>query len=205
MNGAQVAQDTSLTIDPDQLHAALQADANYVGRGNSGNYFAGRIDEFRVYNKALSAAEVTALQTDITAGTAPAADTTPPTPSTATWLVSPIVAGDNAITMSANEGTDAGGNGVLYYFRCINDSTHDSGWISESCYTDCNCAVRHDVYLCGQDEGQAREYRHGVHAVSPRQLRPCRYHRAYPQPANILFRAQGDQHYVHIDGRDQGC
>ncbi|MCX6345299.1 MAG: carboxypeptidase regulatory-like domain-containing protein [Armatimonadetes bacterium] len=140
VNGLQVAQNTSLTIDPDQLYAALQADANFIGRNNSGNYFAGRIDEFRVYNKALISTEVTALQTDITAGAAPAADTTAPTPATSTWLVFPTLQSNNAITMSSTEGTDAGGNGVLYYFTCLEDSTHDSGWISESCYTDCNCA-----------------------------------------------------------------
>jgi len=141
VNGTAVDTNTAITIDPDQLHAPLMADWNFIGRGNTGNYFAGRIDEFRVYNKSLNAAEVAALLSDITPGGVPAADTSPPTPNAATWLVSPLAAADNSITMSASEGSDAGGNGVLYYFRCVNDSNHDSGWISENTYTDCGCAA----------------------------------------------------------------
>ncbi|MGN6552733.1 MAG: LamG-like jellyroll fold domain-containing protein, partial [Verrucomicrobiota bacterium] len=139
VNGVAVTNAT-ITLAPDQLHAPLMADWNFIGRGNSGSYFAGRIDEFRVYNKALNAAAVAALLTDISTSTAPAADTTAPTPNAATWLVNPVVSGGNAITMSATEGTDAGGNGVLYYFRCVTDSSHDSGWISENKFTDCACA-----------------------------------------------------------------
>ncbi|MEI6604225.1 MAG: LamG-like jellyroll fold domain-containing protein [Verrucomicrobiota bacterium] len=141
VNGTAVDSNTGVTIDPDQLHAPLMADWNFIGRGNAGNYFAGRIDEFRVYNKALNAAEVAALLSDITPGGVPTTDTTPPTPNSATWLVSPLAAADNSITMSASEGSDAGGNGVLYYFRCVTDSSHDSGWISENKYTDCGCAA----------------------------------------------------------------
>ncbi|MEI7900519.1 MAG: LamG-like jellyroll fold domain-containing protein, partial [bacterium] len=136
--GAQVNQSTNLTCNPDQLHAPLMEDANYIGRGNTGGYFAGRIDEFRVYNRALTSGEVATVKGEVTAGAAPGADTAAPTPSPPTWLVTPTLAGDSAITMSANPGTDA--NGVLYYFRCTNDSTHDSGWISENTYTDCKVA-----------------------------------------------------------------
>jgi len=141
VNGTAVATSAAITLAPDQLHAPLMADWNFIGRGNAGNYFAGRIDEFKVYNKALSAAEVKDLLTAVTTGTPPAADTAAPTPDTATWLVNPVVAGNNAITMSATEGADAGGNGVLYYFRCVEKPTHDSGWLSENKYTDCNCAA----------------------------------------------------------------
>jgi carbonic anhydrase/acetyltransferase-like protein (isoleucine patch superfamily) len=140
VNGVQVAQDADITIRPDQLHAPLMENANFIGRGESGNHFSGRIDEFKVLNKALDAAEVLDLMANVTAGAAGAADTTPPTPAVAGWLVAPTVTGHRAITMSATEGNDAEGNGVLYYFRCVNDASHDSGWISENKYTDSNCA-----------------------------------------------------------------
>jgi hypothetical protein len=140
VNGTAVDINAAITIDPDQLHAPLMADWNFIGRGNSGNYFAGRIDEFKVYNKTLSAAEVAALLPDVTSGV-PASDFTAPTPNSPTFLVSPVAVGNNAITMSAIEGTDGGGNGVLYYFRCITDSSHDSGWISENKFTDCIAAA----------------------------------------------------------------
>lgn len=136
--GLQVSQSTSMTIDPDQLHAPLMADANYIGRGNSNGYFCGRIDEFSVYNRALTAGEVVTVKNAVKAGAAPAADVTAPTPNTPAWLVAPTLIGDSAITMSANPATDP--NGVLYYFRCTNDSTHDSGWLSENTFTDCKAS-----------------------------------------------------------------
>jgi hypothetical protein len=141
VNGMQVAQNSNMTINPDQVHAPLMENANFIGRNASGNYFAGRIDEFKVLNKALSAAEVLALKGAVTAGKVVATDTTPPAPALATWLVAPVVTRDHAITMSATEGKDAGGNGVLYFFRCVNDPLHDSGWISENKFTDYKCAA----------------------------------------------------------------
>jgi hypothetical protein len=141
VNGAQAAQDHGITIDPDQLHAPLMENANFIGRNAEGNHFAGRIDEFKIFNKALSAAEVLELKGNVTAGSPGADDAAAPTPAIATWLVPPTVAGNHSITMSATEGADAGGNGVLYYFRCVNDPSHDSGWISENKYTDFKCAA----------------------------------------------------------------
>jgi hypothetical protein len=139
VNGAQVAQNPGITINPDQLHAPLMENANFIGRNSAGNFFAGSIDEFKVFNKALDAAEVLKLKDTVIAGSAEVADTVAPTPAIAAWLVAPTVAANHSITMSAAEGTDVGGNGVLYYFRCINDPSHDSGWISENKYTDFKC------------------------------------------------------------------
>ena len=139
VNGVQTGQNTSLTIDPDQLNASLMENANYLGRGNAGGYFQGRVDEFKIYNKALTTSEIALASTEVVAGTMPVADSAPPTPNAATWLVAPTLLGDSAIVMTATEGTDAGGNGVLYYFACLNDSTHDSGWISEPRFTDGKC------------------------------------------------------------------
>ncbi|MCU0781045.1 MAG: LamG domain-containing protein, partial [Akkermansiaceae bacterium] len=158
VNGLQVAQDANISIDPDQLHAPLMVNANFIGRGKSGNHFAGRIDEFKVFNKALTAAEVLKLMGTVTACSPGAADAAAPTPAIATWLVSPTVVSNHSVTMSATAGSDAGGNGVLYYFRCLNDPSHDSGWISENKYTDFECSARvRYIYAVRMKDGRCNE------------------------------------------------
>ena len=136
LNGVAVATNAAMTLLPDSLNAPLMGNANFLGRGNAGNYFQGSLDEFRVYNKALSAAEVTTLYS--TAAPTPitvTADTTAPTPNAATWLVPPMSNGDSSASMSATPGTDASG-WVEYYFTCVSGGGHDSGWVSFNKYTD---------------------------------------------------------------------
>jgi hypothetical protein len=136
VDGAAVASNPAMTLLPESLNAPLMENANYLGRGNAGNYLQGTLDDFRVYNKGLSAAEVTALFA--TAAPAPvtiAADTTPPAPNAANWLVAPLSNGDDSATMSATPGTDASG-WVEYYFTCVSGGGHDSGWVSFNKYTD---------------------------------------------------------------------
>ncbi len=135
-NGAPVATNAAMTLFPDLLNAPLMENANYLGRGNAGNYFAGMVDDFRVYLRALNDTEIATLY----ATPAPAAvtitnDVTAPTPNAATWLVAPVAVGDDAITMSATPGSDASG-WVEYYFACTAGGGHDSGWVSFNKYTD---------------------------------------------------------------------
>ncbi len=137
LNGKAVARDPALGLTPDQLHAPLMVDANYLGRGNAGEWFAGRLDEFRVFMKPLNEAEIGAAMSRVVAGEPAAADTAAPTPAPA-WLVPPAITPGaltgSAIAMSAVAGNDP--NGVLYHFRCQEDPTHDSGWLSEPRYID---------------------------------------------------------------------
>jgi len=136
LDGVALSSNAAMSLLPDSLNAPLMENANYLGRGNAGNYFQGSMDEFRVFNKALSAAEVTALFS--TAAPAPitiGADTTPPSPNSATWLVEPMSNGDSSATMSATPGTDASG-WVEYFFTCASGGGHDSGWVSFNKYTD---------------------------------------------------------------------
>lgn len=136
VNGVAAATNAAMSLFPDSLNAPLMENANYLGCGNAGNYFQGVIDDFRMYNKALSAAEVTALFN--TAAPVPitiAADTTAPSPNAATWLVAPQATGDSTATMSATPGTDSSG-WVEYYFTCVAGGGHDSGWVSFNKYTD---------------------------------------------------------------------
>lgn len=64
INGAQVATSTNITINPAAIGAAAQ---NYLGKSQyaADAMFKGSIDEFRIYNRALSAAEIAnAMQTN---------------------------------------------------------------------------------------------------------------------------------------------
>ena len=136
LNGTAVATNAAMTLLPDSLNAALMENTNYLGRGNTGNWFQGFLDDFRVFNKGLTATEVTTLYS--TAAPAPVTitvDTTAPTPNAATWLVEPQSNGDNSATMSATPGTDDSG-WVEYYFACVSGGGHDSGWVSFNKYTD---------------------------------------------------------------------
>lgn len=56
VNGVQVGQNTSMTLKPSSLGSTT---LNYLGKSQWPDpYFNGRIDDFRIYNRALSAAEI---------------------------------------------------------------------------------------------------------------------------------------------------
>ena len=63
VNGAAVAQNTSMTLNPSVLGTLTN---NWLGRSNfSGDpVYAGAFDEFNVYSRALTAAEITSLQSN---------------------------------------------------------------------------------------------------------------------------------------------
>jgi hypothetical protein len=60
VNGVQVAQDASLTLNPASLGSTTQ---NWIGRSaySADPYLNGQIDNFRIYDRALSATEVQTL------------------------------------------------------------------------------------------------------------------------------------------------
>jgi hypothetical protein len=59
VNGLQVAQNTSMTLHPSSLGTTTQ---NYIGKSQFGDpLFNGAVDEFKIYSRALSASEVSAL------------------------------------------------------------------------------------------------------------------------------------------------
>jgi len=62
------------------------------------------------------------------------ADTIPPTPNPMTWAHEPNTVNSSSITMTATTASDD--SGVQYYFANITDSNHDSGWVSNSAWTD---------------------------------------------------------------------
>jgi hypothetical protein len=59
VNGVQVGRNTSMTINPSMMGSTT---ANWIGRSQYNDpYLAGLVDEFRIYNRALSASEITQL------------------------------------------------------------------------------------------------------------------------------------------------
>ncbi|MFD3928181.1 beta-L-arabinofuranosidase domain-containing protein [Streptomyces sp. NPDC058614] len=69
VNGTAVAQNTSMTLNPAALGTLAN---NWLGRSNypTDPVFAGAYDEFNVWSRALTAAEITALQTSSAASSA---------------------------------------------------------------------------------------------------------------------------------------
>jgi len=94
----RLATNSNITLFPDSLNAPLMANANYLGRGNGGNYFQGSVDDFRVFMRSLTASDVAALYaTPAPAAISPVTDSTLSTP---VWLAQPYALGDSVITMS---------------------------------------------------------------------------------------------------------
>ena len=93
--------------------------------GNSiwGEYFAGLIDEVRIYNRALTAAEI---QTDMNTaiGGAPPADTTPPTVSMTAPAAGATVSG--TVTLSATASDNIGVAGVQFLVNGVATGAEDT-------------------------------------------------------------------------------
>ncbi|WP_369167437.1 family 43 glycosylhydrolase [Streptomyces sp. R28] len=100
VDGIQAARATGVTIKPSELYDANKDHSGYIGRSlyAADPYFGGEVDDFRVYDRALTAAEVMELSGN-TAGIAKATDPA--------LKVDALV--DNAgsrITLPMKEGTD---------------------------------------------------------------------------------------------------
>jgi Glycosyl hydrolases family 43/Concanavalin A-like lectin/glucanases superfamily len=67
LDGSQVAQNTAVTTTPGSIGSGVTK-ANYIGRSmySADKYFKGRMRDFRIYNRALSADEVAELGADPT-------------------------------------------------------------------------------------------------------------------------------------------
>jgi hypothetical protein len=106
--------------------ATQQNSANNVNigrRGTSGNAFNGRIDDTRVYNRALSAAEIqTDMATQLTAGGS--SDSTPPTVSISAPANNAQVSGIVNVTAAASD--NVGVTGVQFYVDDISTGPEDT-------------------------------------------------------------------------------
>jgi fibronectin type 3 domain-containing protein len=96
VNGAEVGRNNAMSLTPSSLGNTTQ---NYIGRSqySADPYINGRVDEFRIYNTALSAANVAALYTE----QIPAA-----IPSTPTGLSATTISGSRIdLAWNASSGT----------------------------------------------------------------------------------------------------
>lgn len=99
-----------------------------VGADNNPNFKV----RFRINGKA---ANVEAMVDDVEIfGTPSGPDTNPPAPNPMTWAVEPHATGSTSISMTATSASDI--SGVEYYFACITDMNHDSGWQDNPTYED---------------------------------------------------------------------
>jgi len=134
IDGKSVAEDRALAMSPDDLHAPFLANANFLGRGPGGGWFAGSLDEVRIFVRPLAQADLAKVMQRVV----PVSNATPDTSATGqpTWLVEPTVesgrlTGSNLV-MSLAPVVDP--SGVLYRFFCAEDQSLDSGWLSEPRY-----------------------------------------------------------------------
>jgi hypothetical protein len=98
------------SIPAAQINRALNAT---IGRRSGGYYFGGVIDEVRVYNRALSAAEISAdMNTPIGGGTPPPQDTTPPSVSISAPADGATIVGTVSVSAAATD--DVGVAGVQF-------------------------------------------------------------------------------------------
>lgn len=103
VNGVEVGRNSSLTLSPASLGNTTQ---NYIGKAQFPDpYFDGRVDDFYVYNFALSPAEVTGLmaftEPDLDPDPEPS-DSTPPAAPTALTAIG----GDNLVTLDWADNTE---------------------------------------------------------------------------------------------------
>ncbi|MBW8014971.1 MAG: hypothetical protein FVQ82_02215 [Planctomycetes bacterium] len=96
----------------------VSASVCYLGRGASGGYFDGRMDNFTIWSKSLI-------------------DVIPPTPDPAEFFVEPVSVTETEVAMFSKQGADAGGN-VEYNFEEALGGTgaDDSGWQGSRRYWD---------------------------------------------------------------------
>ncbi|KRF41857.1 LamG-like jellyroll fold domain-containing protein [Paenibacillus sp. Soil787] len=75
IDGAQVAQNTGMTFKPSDL--APTTSGNFIGKSEwaGDKYLKGKIDDFRIYNRAIGASEVTSVMNGQTLATVPTAPT----------------------------------------------------------------------------------------------------------------------------------
>ncbi|MEU9283567.1 family 43 glycosylhydrolase [Streptomyces sp. NPDC048275] len=100
VNGVEAARATGVPIEPSDLYDASKDYSGYIGQSlySADPYFAGEVDDFRVYGRALSAAEVLELSgntTGIARATHPALKVDALVDDT-----------DSSITLPLTEGTD---------------------------------------------------------------------------------------------------
>lgn len=99
-DGIEAARATGVTVKPSELYDAAKDYSGYIGRSlySADPYFGGEVDDFRIYNRALSSAEVM----ELSGNTAGIAKATHP----ALKVDAIVDNADSRITLPMKEGTD---------------------------------------------------------------------------------------------------
>jgi fibronectin type 3 domain-containing protein len=107
VDGVQVGQNTAMTLNPSSLGATT---LNYIGKSQfSGDpYLAGRVDEFRIYGRAMSATEIASIYANSPAGLMAAPSGVTATAGTAQAVIS-WTAATNATGYDVLRATTSGG------------------------------------------------------------------------------------------------
>jgi hypothetical protein len=93
-----------------------------------------RLSDTHYENRELVLGQVHIDHMFIRCETAAGPDTTAPTPDPMTWAEAPQATGSTLVSMTATTASDS--SGVEYYFACITDAAHDSGWQDSATYED---------------------------------------------------------------------
>jgi len=128
VNGTLVGTNSSMTLSPASLGNTTQ---NWIGRSqySADPYLNGRVDDFRIYNRALSASEVSTLASG--GGGNPTPTFTPPPGPSPTPTNTPISSQQNPIALYPFDGNanDTSGNG---YNATLNGGSYVSGQIGQA-------------------------------------------------------------------------
>ena len=133
LDGALVAQTTTTSGD-----TAAGSSPLYLARRGDGQYFAGILDDVRLYNRALSAAEVQALATMPTP--TPTAAATPTPLPTNTPLPTSTPTASATATPTASATSTSGVTGIAYYVA-IDGNDNNPGTIGLPFRTIQKCAT----------------------------------------------------------------
>lgn len=129
VNGSEAASNTSMTHSPSDVAPVV----NYIGKSqfSADPTFAGRLDDFRIYNEVLDATAIAALATVATDGTPPAAPT---------GLVA--TAGNGSVQLNWNDNVETDFDSYTVYrsttsgsgFTAIASSVSSSSHVDNSVY-----------------------------------------------------------------------
>ncbi|MDL5200124.1 family 43 glycosylhydrolase [Streptomyces sp. ALI-76-A] len=127
VDGIEAARATGVTIKPSELHDPAKSYSGYIGKSlySPDPYFGGEVDDFRIYNRALSAAEVLELSgntTGIAAAVHPALKTDAIIDDAGSRITLPLAEGSD-LTALAPEFTLARGASISPASGTLHDFT----------------------------------------------------------------------------------
>ncbi|MCP5547392.1 MAG: RICIN domain-containing protein [Akkermansiaceae bacterium] len=135
VNGAQAATHTGMTTAPSDIAPV----ANYIGRSqySADPTFAGRLDDFRIYNHALNPTEIAALANVVTDGIPPSAP-----------IGIAATASSGTVNLDWNDNTEPDFDSYTVYRSTVNGSGYAAiaSSVGSSAFTDTSVLNGHTYY-----------------------------------------------------------